>query len=274
MAMKKIIDKKTSNGAKATAVKQTARPLPEHDSPHRIIEAAIFAAAQPVDKKTLAQLLPRAKKQHHDIDQILQDLKKLYQPRGVQLAENKTGFYFRTAGDVAPYLTQYRVELKKLSRAAMETLAIIAYHQPITRAEIETIRGVAISKGTLDMLLETGWIKFKGRRKTIGNPIPLGTTDQFLLDFSLTDLTELPGLNELKEMGLLQGGHDFSTLGMGQDDELPLGDTAGEQLDLLQNSLDNILQGDGKEEEQELLMDEPLEDEKERDHGHGARRPR
>ena len=233
----------------------------EVGAPHRIVEAAIFAAATPLSKKALLAMLP--KKPTADIDAILLQLKKNYQSRGIQLLESKDGFYFRTAPDLAPYLTQFRVELKKLSRAAMESLAVIAYHQPITRAEIETIRGVAISKGTLDILFDTGWIRFKGRRKTLGNPITLGTTDKFLVDFDLASLQELPGVEELKEMGLLHLGHDFSTIGMGEEEELSEELSRGEQLDLLQSSLDDILSQEpaGDDDENELLMDEPTEEE-------------
>ncbi|MGI9461662.1 MAG: SMC-Scp complex subunit ScpB [Alphaproteobacteria bacterium] len=223
--------------------------------PHRIVEAAIFAAAAPISKKSLIAILP--KKPTFDIDKILLDLKKNNQSRGVELMESKEGFYFRTAPDLAPYLTQFRVELKKLSRAAMEALAVIAYHQPVSRAEIETIRGVAISKGTLDILFDTGWIKFKGRRKTIGNPITLGTTDKFLIDFDLPSLQDLPGVEELKEMGLLHLGHDLSSIGVDEQEEL----SPDEQVDMLQSSLDNILnQTPAHDDEKELLMDEPIDD--------------
>lgn len=227
-------------------------------APHRIVEAAIFAASEPIGMTALAEMLP--KKDQAAIEKILIDLKNIYTPRGIQLLESKDGFYFRTAPDLAPYLTQFRVELKKLSRAAMESLAVIAYHQPITRAEMETIRGVTISKGTLDILFDTGWIKFKGRRKTIGNPITLGTTDKFLVDFDLASLRDLPGVEELKEMGLLHLGHDMSAIGMGEDEEEEL--SQGEQLDLLQSSLDDILyqEQNNSDEGNELLMDEPIDD--------------
>ena len=242
----------------ASAKKSNKKITDEAGAPHRIVEAAIFAATSPMSKKSLVQMLP--KKPKFDIDKILLDLKKHYQVRGLQLLESKEGFYFRTAPDLAPYLTQFRVELKKLSRAAMESLAVIAYHQPITRAEIETIRGVAISKGTLDILFDTGWIKFKGRRKTLGNPITLGTTDKFLVDFDLGSLQDLPGVEELKEMGLLHLGHDFSSIGMGEEEEL----SQGEQLDMLQSSLDDILNQEQtieEDDDNELLMDEPIGEE-------------
>ncbi|MDI9313494.1 MAG: SMC-Scp complex subunit ScpB [Hydrotalea sp.] len=240
------------------AKEKKSKKVDDAGAPHRIVEAAIFAATAPLNKKSLLAMLP--KKPKADIDDILAQLKKNYQSRGIQLLESKDGFYFRTAPDLAPYLTQFRVELKKLSRAAMESLAVIAYHQPITRAEIETIRGVAISKGTLDILFDTGWIKFKGRRKTLGNPITLGTTDKFLVDFGLASLQELPGVEELKEMGLLHLGHDFSSIGMGEEEE---DISMGEQLDLLQSSLDDILSQDqnADENENELLMDEPTDEE-------------
>lgn len=198
------------------------------------------------------------------VETILLELKKNYNNHGIQLAESKDGFYFRTAPDVAPYLKQFRTELKRLSRAAMETLAIIAYHQPITRAEIETIRGVTLSRGTMDALIDAGWIKLRGRRKTIGNPLTFGTSDKFLVDFSLSSLKDLPGLDELKDLGLLDAGHDFSNIGMGDEAEVKLDST--EQLDLLTNSLDEILTRDEQETETTeqtltaLLMDEPFND--------------
>ena len=136
---------------------------------------------------------------------VLDQLRADYAQRGVNLARAGHKWFFRTAPDLAYVLAREEVEQKKLSRAAMETLAIIAYHQPTTRAEIEELRGVAISKGTIDVLLETGWVRLRGRRKAPGRPITYGTTDQFLMHFGLEQIGDLPGLEELKRDGLFDG---------------------------------------------------------------------
>jgi segregation and condensation protein B len=140
-----------------------------------------------------------------DVGAALRQLQAEYAPRGVNLVRVAGKWAFRTATDLAWLLTKESVESKKLSRAAIETLAIIAYHQPVTRAEIEEIRGVAASKGTLDVLLETGWIRPRGRRKTPGRPLTFGTSEAFLTQFGLENLSDLPGLEELKGSGLLDG---------------------------------------------------------------------
>jgi segregation and condensation protein B len=125
--------------------------------------------------------------------------------RGINLVRVGTKWIFRTAADLGWLLSRETQEQKKLSRAALETLAICAYHQPVTRAEIEDIRGVAISKGTMDVLIETGWVRLRGRRKAPGRPVTYGTTDAFLLHFGLEQITDLPGLEELKGAGLFDG---------------------------------------------------------------------
>ena len=135
----------------------------------------------------------------------LQILQNEYATRGVNLVKVGGKWTFRTASDLAWLLTREAIQPRKLSRAAIETLAIIAYHQPVTRAEIEDVRGVTISKGTIDVLLETGWIRPRGRRKVPGRPITYGTTDAFISHFGLEQLSDLPGLDELKGSGLLDG---------------------------------------------------------------------
>ncbi|MGH6796244.1 MAG: SMC-Scp complex subunit ScpB, partial [Methylocella sp.] len=136
---------------------------------------------------------------------VLDALKTDYAPRGVNLVRAGGKWMFRTAADLAWLLATGEGESKRLSRAALETLAIVAYHQPVTRAEIEDIRGVAISKGTLDLLLETGWVRFRGRRRAPGRPITYGTTEAFLIHFGLEAIRDLPGLDELKGAGLFDG---------------------------------------------------------------------
>src|SRR5690606_9205136 len=130
-------------------------------------------------------------------------LRLLYEKRGVHLVRVGDAWAFRTAGDLAVLMRREAVQQKKLSRAALEVLSIIAYHQPVTRAEIEEVRGVETSKGTIDTLLETGWIRMRGRRKTPGRPVTYGTTDVFLDHFGLEELRDLPGIDELKGAGLL-----------------------------------------------------------------------
>jgi segregation and condensation protein B len=165
----------------------------------RLLEALLFAAGQPVDEKTLAARLPAGT----DVRAMLRLLQADYAVRGVNLVCIGGKWSFRTANDLAWLLTHESTQPKKLSRAAIETLAIIAYHQPVTRAEIEEIRGVSAAKGTIDVLLETGWIRPRGRRKAPGRPITYGTNEAFLSHFGLEALSDLPGLDELKGTGLL-----------------------------------------------------------------------
>ena len=167
----------------------------------RLLEALLFASAEPLDEKTLAARMPDGVELRAALDQLQRE----YAPRGVNLVRIAGKWTFRTAVDLAWLLARDSVEPRKLSRAATETLAIIAYHQPVTRAEIEEIRGVSASKGTLDVLLETGWIRPRGRRKAPGRPITFGTTDAFLSHFGLDSIGDLPGLDELKGTGLLDG---------------------------------------------------------------------
>ena len=175
-----------------------AEARPEH---LRLLEALLFAASAPLDEKTLGARLPEGV----DLRQTLRALQAEYAPRGVNLVRIGNRWSFRTATDLSWLLTKEAVVPKKLSRAATETLAVIAYHQPVTRVEVEEIRGVVMSKGTFDVLMETGWIRPRGRRKTPGRPITYGTTESFLSHFGLESLTDLPGLEELKGSGLLDG---------------------------------------------------------------------
>ena len=167
----------------------------------RLLEALLFAASEPLDERTLSRHLPAGV----DVRASLRRLQIEYAPRGVNLVHVGNKWTFRTANDLAWLLTHEAVESKKLSRAAIETLAIIAYHQPVTRAEIEQIRGVSAAKGTLDVLLETGWIRPRGRRKAPGRPLTYGTTADFLSHFGLEALGDLPGLDDLKGLGLFDG---------------------------------------------------------------------
>jgi segregation and condensation protein B len=167
----------------------------------RLIEALLFASAEPLDDKTLAARLPEG----IDLDAAMRRLQAEYAPRGVNLVRVAGKWALRTANDLSWLMSRHAIEPRKLSRAAIETLAIIAYHQPVTRAEIEDIRGVSTSKGTLDVLLETGWIRPRGRRKTPGRPITFGTNEAFLAHFGLQSIGDLPGLDELKGTGLLDG---------------------------------------------------------------------
>ena len=165
----------------------------------RIVEALLFAAAEPLDEQALARHFMEGE----DIKALLDELQSLYAGHGVNLVRVAGKWAFRTAEDLSFLLEKQAVEQRRLSRAALETLAIIAYHQPVTRAEIEEIRGVSTSKGTIDVLLETDWIKLRGRRRAPGRPVTYGTTEAFLSHFGFDSIGDLPGLNELKGAGLL-----------------------------------------------------------------------
>jgi segregation and condensation protein B len=167
----------------------------------RVIEALLFASAEPLDPAALAQRLPAS----CDVAGALAELQRQYAGRGVQVVRLAGRWMFRTAPDMAWLLAREEAEKKKLSRAAVETLAIVAYHQPVTRVEIEDIRGVAVSKGALDVLMEAGWVRMRGRRKAPGRPITYGTTHKFLVHFGLEQIGDLPGLEELQGAGLFEG---------------------------------------------------------------------
>lgn len=159
----------------------------------------LFASAEPLDSRSLGDKLPEGV----DVEAVLAELQRQYAPRGVNLVRRANKWAFRTAPDLAGELAIEQTQTRRLSRAAIEVMAIIAYNQPITRAEIEEVRGVALSKGTLDLLFEAGWIRPRGRRRTPGKPLQWGTTDAFLDHFGLESLDDLPSLKELKAAGLL-----------------------------------------------------------------------
>lgn len=167
----------------------------------RILEALLFASSEPLSAGQMATYLGEGS----PIAELLVTLQRRYAGRGVNLVRRADKWAFRTAEDLGFLLRRQEEETRPLSRAALETLSIIAYHQPATRAEIEDVRGVATGKGTLDLLMEAGWIRMRGRRRTPGRPVTYGTTDAFLDHFGLESLSDLPGLEELKGAGLLSG---------------------------------------------------------------------
>lgn len=193
----------------------------------RIVEALLFASTMPLSTEELGRSVPAG----IEIRQVLARLGELYAGRGVNLRQVAGGWAFRTAPDLGYLLAAEAEPPRKLSRAALEILAIIAYHQPVTRAEIEEIRGVATAKGTLDILLEAGWVRLRGRRRTPGRPVTYGTTPGFLDHFGLDRIDDLPGLEELKGAGFIEGRltRDLTVPvpdddpGL-RDDEDPLGD--------------------------------------------------
>lgn len=168
----------------------------------RIVEALLFAASEPLSDAELAARLPP----QVSAAKVLDRLRQHYAHRGVNLVRIDGKWAFRTAADLGWLLNREAPPLKKLSRAAMETLAIIAYHQPVTRADVEDIRGVALSRGVLDVLLEAGWVRLRGRRKSPGRPLTFGTTSAFLDHFTLESIADLPNLDDLQGAGFLQGG--------------------------------------------------------------------
>ena len=191
----------------------------------RFLEAVLFAASEPLTEKVMAQRLP----DDADVKGLLAELQAHYANRGVNLMQFEGRWAFRTAPDLSHRMSIERKVVRKLTRAAVEILAIIAYHQPVTRAEIEEIRGVAISKGTLDSLLEADWIKPIGRRETPGRPVTWGTTTGFLEHFSLESCQALPGMEELRAAGLLDSRSAISTLGTQGTQVLPPDGAADEE---------------------------------------------
>ncbi len=189
----------------------------------RLLEALLFAAREPRSASELSERMDV----DTDIKTLLNELQVIYQDRGVNLINIENKWAMRTAVDLAGHLNIEKEVHKKLSRAAMETLAIIGYHQPVTRAEIENIRGVGTHKGTLDALIEVGWVKPGRRRETLGRPLTWVTTTDFLDHFSLESLTDLPGMDEMKAAGLLDRRPAIETIhqddlfvgGSGQDDD-------------------------------------------------------
>jgi segregation and condensation protein B len=201
----------------------------------RIVEALLFAAEEPLETATIQAHLPGGLHAQDLLDELLED----YRMRGVRLERRGNRYALRTAPDLAPYLQREQVQSRRLSRAALETLAIIAYHQPITRGELEQMRGVSVSKGTLDLLLETGWVQPKGRRDTPGRPVTWVTTPALLDHFDLASLDDLPRIEELLQVGLLaRGGPSDEAAPAGpaaadeaawtdDDEDSPAGDVSG-----------------------------------------------
>jgi segregation and condensation protein B len=205
-------------------------------SAESMVEALLFSAAEPLSEADLAKRLPA----HVDVIQALADLAIHYQGRGVELACVGGRWRFQTAAEFAYLMTEEREEPKRLSKAAQETLAIVAYHQPVTRAEIEAIRGVQASRGTLDALLELGLVKMRGRRRSPGRPVTFGTTDAFLEHYGLASLGDLPGAVEMKQLGLLDANlpsgfavPDPTREGEDEEDPLEPGDEAEFHKDFL-----------------------------------------
>ncbi|MCH8002547.1 MAG: SMC-Scp complex subunit ScpB [Proteobacteria bacterium] len=219
----------------------------------RLVEALLFASAEPLGPDQIRRHLP----EDADLDGLMTDLASLYANRGVTLVRLGARWALRTAPDLAGLMQIERAVVRKPSRAAVETLAIIAYHQPVTRAEIEEIRGVALSRGTLDTLLEAGWIKPKGRRRTPGRPVTWGTTEAFLDHFGLDSLEALPGVAELKAAGLLDTRPAIAALGahgylpaagpapgeLAADDDL---DQTEAELPLAADFGEHLVPGDGE----------------------------
>lgn len=203
----------------------------------RMAEAILFASAEPVSEKALSERLPDGT----NVPAVIKELQKDYALRGVNLVHVSDSWAFRTAADLSFLMSREALSQRKLSRAALEVLAIIAYHQPVTRAEMEEIRGVETAKGTLDVLMETGWVKIRGRRKVPGRPVTYGTTLGFLDHFGLEEVRDLPGIDELKGAGLLSSRMPSNfTVPMPsansdelEDDEDPLTDIDLEELGLL-----------------------------------------
>jgi segregation and condensation protein B len=194
----------------------------EKDSQHadhlRLLEALLFASASPVDEANIRLRLPKSA----DIPSLIAEIEAHYRGRGVNLVKVAGGWTMRTASDLGPRLKLEQKVQRKLSRAAIETLAIVAYHQPVTRAEIEDIRGVVVSTGTLDVLMESNWIAPKGRRETPGRPVTWVTTEAFLQHFGLSEIGDLPGMEELRAAGLIGARMEFALPEAGHLAELPL----------------------------------------------------
>lgn len=204
----------------------------EHDPAVRAVEATLFAADAPMTVDQIRAYVG----EEIDVPDALSKLEEHYQGRGIELVKRGKTWHFQTAADLAHLLRREREESRKLSRAAVETLAIIAYHEPVSRAEIEAIRGVQISKGTLDVLMEAGWVRPAGRREVPGRPLIYATTGEFLVHFGLTSRRDLPGIADLKAAGLLdpvdlalEGLQGLSAVESGDmpeggDSELEIGD--------------------------------------------------
>lgn len=196
---------------------QSLFDAPPMGDQERMVEAILFGSAEPVTLRELTARLPHG----CDPGEALANLRKRYEGRGVQLIKVADTYVFRTAPDLGHLMQKDVIEQRKMSRAAIETLAIIAYHQPVTRAEIEEIRGVAVSRGTVDQLLELEWIRLGRRRMTPGRPVTFVVTDHFLMHFGLESARDLPGLKELRAAGLLDNRPLPGALSLGQDEDEP-----------------------------------------------------
>lgn len=270
--------KETATEARAAEAESESEAIRDVD-PLRLLEALLFAATAPLSEEDLRERMP----DDADMPALLGELKEFYANRGVHLIEAGSRWCFQTAPDLSGYLRVYVTRSRKLSRAAVETMAILAYHQPITRAEIEEIRGVALSKGTLDQLFEAGWIHPKGRRETPGRPVTWATTEKFLTDFGLESLEALPGLEELKAAGLLdkrpaiQISEGLIDGSQGELAVTPLAAAEGSleaaemsvmvEEDLASASISAAERGDGQDnvEEEDLDEDANFEDEEDDD---------
>ncbi len=208
----------------------------------RMVEALLFAAAEPLDEKTIRDRVPV----EFELEPVMEQLQLFYMDRGVNLVCISGKWSLRTAGDLSFLMEKERVEPRRLSRPAIETLSIIAYHQPVSRAEIEEIRGVAVSKGTLDLLMEVGWVKPRGRRKVPGRPLTYGTSEAFLEHFGIASIGDLPGLEDLKAAGLLEARlpPDFSVPNPELADK-----KADDDLDPLEETEDGVFHEDFLEDD-------------------------
>tara|TARA_Y100000385_G_scaffold125716_1_gene130721 strand:+ start:3430 stop:4161 length:732 start_codon:yes stop_codon:yes gene_type:complete len=195
----RIASEGINNSVSILKARLFSEPNVAMDNNLRLLEALLFAAVEPIDTQTLRDRL------HSDVDvsALLAQLQKEYEGRGINLVRVADGWRFQTSIDLQSNLVDLKEMPKKLSKAALETLAIIAYHQPVTRAEIEEVRGVAVSKGTVDVLMELKWVRLRGRRRTPGRPVTYGTTDGFLAHFNLEEISDLPGREDLRAAGLL-----------------------------------------------------------------------
>ena len=238
-------DQAGGRGETIGAANVAVHPRAEHGHLMRIVEALLFAASEPLSLDDLAECLPDGS----DVVGLLEALREDYKSRGVNLVQVADKWTLRTADDLSFLLRREAVEQKRLSKAALETLSIIAYHQPVTRAEIEEFRAVSISKGTLDILLEMDCIKMSGRRRTPGRPVTYGTTEAFLAQFGLNELVDLPGMHELKAAGLLE-----SNLPADFDMPMPSG---GEELAEDEDPLDDELEPALEMDLPEFTDDEP-----------------
>ena len=199
--LRETLEAEVADDTLISAVEGDEAPVSGVNIEHlRMIEALLFAAGEPLSIDDLASSLPEGA----DVGSLVTELQRMYEGRGITLVCVAEKWQFRTAADLSFLLRKEKPEQRRLSRAALETLAIIAYHQPVTRAEIEDIRGVMLSKGTVDTLKEGGWVKIRGRKRTPGRPVTYGTTEAFLVQFGLENIGHLPGLDELKAAGFLE----------------------------------------------------------------------